>query len=87
MRKKYLCSLMAVLLAAGGLWLAWVSWRVDDTRAAGAEGGLSPQTRGSENGQVLEAPARLAPPDPNRKFRNLTPEERVKLARQGPIGG
>jgi len=27
------------------------------------------------------------PPDPNRRFQNLTPEQRVKLARQGPIGG
>src|SRR5438270_14056752 len=29
----------------------------------------------------------LRPPDPSRKFRELTPEQRVKLARQGPIGG
>jgi len=38
-------------------------------------------------GQMLHTPARLAPPDPNRKFWELTPEQRVLLARQGPIGG
>jgi len=29
----------------------------------------------------------LRPPDLTRRFRDLTPEERVKLARRGPIGG
>jgi len=38
-------------------------------------------------GQILDSPARLAPPDPTRKFWELTPEQRVQRARQGPIGG
>src|SRR5438552_5132284 len=29
----------------------------------------------------------LRPPDPTRKFWELTPEQRVQRARQGPIGG
>lgn len=29
----------------------------------------------------------LLPPNPNRRFEKLTPEQRVKLARQGPVGG
>jgi hypothetical protein len=34
-------------------------------------------------GQVLNAPARLAPPVPNRRFTDFTPEQRVQFARQG----
>ena len=31
----------------------------------------------------LNRPARLAPPDPNRRFTDFTPEQRVQFARQG----
>jgi hypothetical protein len=34
-------------------------------------------------GQMLNSPARLAPPDPNRRFTDFTPEERVQFARRG----
>jgi|ERR1041385_6243507 hypothetical protein len=34
-------------------------------------------------GQMLNPPARLAPPDPNRRFTDFTPEQRVQFARQG----
>jgi hypothetical protein len=34
-------------------------------------------------GQLLNLPARLAPPDPTRRFTDFTPEQRVQFARQG----
>jgi len=34
-------------------------------------------------GQMLNPPARLAPPVPNRRFTDFTPEQRVQFARQG----
>ncbi len=34
-------------------------------------------------GQMLNPPARLAPPIPNRRFTDFTPEQRVQFARQG----
>ena len=34
-------------------------------------------------GQMLNSPARLAPPIPNRRFTDFTPEERVEFARKG----
>jgi len=34
-------------------------------------------------GQMRDTPARLAPPDPNRRFTDFTPEQRVQFARQG----
>jgi hypothetical protein len=36
-----------------------------------------------ESGQMLNPPARLAPPDPNRRFTDFTPEQRVQFARKG----
>ncbi|HEY5909018.1 MAG TPA: hypothetical protein VJA21_00285 [Verrucomicrobiae bacterium] len=35
------------------------------------------------SGQTLNSPARLAPPVPNRRFTDFTPEQRVQFARQG----
>lgn len=84
MKRNRLLLGMAALLAAGGLWITRTSWRedavqkLDDGAGAGTRGG------GSGPGQMEN---RHAPPDPIRKFRDLTPEERVKRARQGPIGG
>ncbi len=34
-------------------------------------------------GQMLNSPARLAPPEPYRRFTDFTPEQRVQFARQG----
>ena len=34
-------------------------------------------------GQTLNPPARLAPPEPDRRFTDFTPEQRVQFARQG----
>ena len=58
---------------------------LDDSRrvsgpAAGPENSR-PST--SKPGQMLNPPARLAPPDPNRRFADFTPEQRVEFARKG----
>jgi hypothetical protein len=36
-----------------------------------------------KSGQMLNPSARLAPPVPNRRFTDFTPEQRVQFARQG----
>src|SRR5438270_10361950 len=55
-----------------------------DSLARASETALGP---GSNNrpkpGQMLNSPARLAPPDPNRRFTDFTPEQRVQFAREG----
>jgi hypothetical protein len=86
-RKHLFLTIGVTLLAAGGLWLAgpWTSqrWFQQSSMSIGdkmPDGSPKP-------GQMLKSPARLAPPNPNRKFEKLSPEERVKLARRGPIGG
>jgi hypothetical protein len=82
MKPKYISLIVAVaLLAAGGLWLS-ARWTTD--RALHKSDTGSAQT---PDGPQAGQPPRLAPPNPNRKFEKLTPEERVKLARRGPIGG
>ncbi len=73
--------MIAALLAVGGLWLG-ARWTTDggaEKSSVGAGNEIRPG--GPNPGQ------RLQPPNPNRKFEKLTPEERVRLARQGPIGG
>jgi hypothetical protein len=40
-------------------------------------------SNGPNPGQVLNPPARLAPPTPNKRFTDFTPEQRVQFARQG----
>jgi hypothetical protein len=72
---------MAAALLAGGWWLAHTSWRADAAESSERSAGEERQTQGAEEGQMLR------PPDPNRKFEKLSPEERVKLARKGPVGG
>src|SRR5690349_391312 len=41
-----------------------------------------PNNRPNPN-QMLNSPARLTPPVPNRRFTDFTPEQRVQFARQG----
>jgi hypothetical protein len=83
MKAKHLSVAIVTLLVAGGLWL----WRTHAFHESSMDVGLKTPVADLKPGQMLNSPARLAPPDPNRKFRGLTPEQRVKLARQGPIGG
>ena len=62
--------------------LAPSSIRDDLRRVSGPEAGPENSRPSSPKpGQMLQ------PPNPNRRFQDLTPEQRVKLARQGPIGG
>jgi hypothetical protein len=89
MKKTHLTLLIAALLVAFGLWLARSARRSDRF------GFL--KTTQSTNGAVFEAQngspsagtkldsheRRLAPPDPIRRFRDFTPEQRVEFARQG----
>lgn len=42
----------------------------------------TPEGEGS-TGEMDHSPARLAPPDPTRRFREFTPEQRVEFARKG----
>ena len=61
---------------------------VDPNRAASLPGASQAGTAPGPNnrpkpGQMLDSPARLAPPVPNRRFTDFTPEQRVQFARQG----
>ena len=42
----------------------------------------APEGKGN-TGEMDNSPARLAPPDPTRRFREFTPEQRVEFARKG----
>ena len=81
MKAKHLSLAIAALLAAGGLWLARTAWRAHASQKSSVDVGFKKPHGPPKPGQMLR------PPDPNRKFWELTPEQRVKLARQGPIGG
>jgi hypothetical protein len=81
MKPKHLFIALAALLAAGGLWLGRTAWRTHAFHKSSTGAGLKTPDGQPTPGQMLR------PPDPNRRFRELTPEERVRLARQGPIGG
>lgn len=51
---------------------------------AGAQQPLSgPEIAGENSKSGPNSPPHLAPPVPNRRFTDFTPEERVKFARQG----
>lgn len=82
MKAKHLTLAIAALLAAGGLWVAQSTWRNHASNKASLEiNAKTPQGR-PQSGQMLR------PPDPMRKFWELTPEQRVQKARQpGDIGG
>jgi len=83
MKAKHLTLAVAVLLAAaGGLWFAQSAWRTHDSKKASLNiGAKTPQDQ-SQSGPMPR------PPDPMRKFWELTPEQRVQKARQpGDIGG
>jgi hypothetical protein len=81
MKRKHLFLATAALLAAGGLWLARTAWRTHAPHKSSMGVSVEIPRGGPKPGEMLQ------PPNPNRKFQDLTPEQRVKLARQGPIGG
>jgi hypothetical protein len=80
MKAKHLFLAIAALLAAGGLWLARSAWRTHTFHKSSMSVDFKTPHGGPTPGQMLR------PPDPTRRFRELTPEQRVKLARQ-PQGG
>ncbi len=83
MKAKYLFLAIAALLAAGGLWLARPAWRTHVFHKSSMGVGLNMPHGPPKPGQMLNAPVRLAPPVPNRRFTDFTPEQRVQFARQG----
>src|SRR5947209_846344 len=61
-----------------------VSIRNDSRLVTGSKAGPeNANTTSPKPGQVLNRPARLAPPSPNRRFTDFTPEQRVEFARKG----
>jgi len=82
MKAKHLSLAIAALLAAGGLWLAWSAWRTHAFQKSSMGVGLKTPHGRPKPGQMLR------PPDPTRKFWELTPEQRVQQARQpNGVGG
>jgi len=83
MKPKHLSLTLAALLAAGGLWLGRPAWRAHVfDKSSGGLGVKTPQGPAKPD-QMLHSPARLAPPDPTRRFTDFTPEQRVEFARKG----
>jgi len=80
MKAKHLFLAIAALLAAGGLWLARSAWRTHTFHKSSMGVGFKTPHGPPQLGQMLR------PPDPTRKFWELTPEQRVQRARH-PIGG
>ncbi|HTE90621.1 MAG TPA: hypothetical protein VK639_16795 [Terriglobales bacterium] len=81
MKARHLFLAIAALLVAGGLWLARTGRRAHEDPKSSMDVSVKTPHEQPKPGQMLP------PPDPNRRFRDLTPEERVQLARRGPIGG
>lgn len=86
MKTKRLLLALTVLIAAGGVWFVGRDrFRAPPTESSGSPSGASSDSA-KTSGPNGPGP-QLRPPDPDRKFRELTPEQRVKLARRGPVGG
>ena len=82
MKAKHLSLAMAALLAAGGLWFAWSACRTHAFQKSTMGVSFKTQNGRPKSGQMLR------PPDPIRKFWELTPEQRVQQARQpNGVGG
>jgi hypothetical protein len=80
MKRKHLFLAIASLLAASGLWFARSAWRGEVFQKSSVGVGVETPHDRPKPGQMLR------PPDPIRRFRELTPEQRVRQARQ-PQGG
>ena len=83
MKAKHLFLAIAALLAAGALWLARTAPRTHTPQKSSMDVGLETPHAQPKPGLMLHTPARLAPPVPNRRFTDFTPEQRVEFARKG----
>lgn len=86
MKAKPLFLATAALLAAGGVWLGQAAWRTHRQPVTLETSPSMDVGSGLPDGQPTPAHL-LRPPNPNRRFENLTPEQRVQRARKGPVGG
>ncbi len=83
-RTRFLTGIAAAL-AAGALWLVL---REGDPDSTPAPEGRFQSTPAEAREAMQETGGRgagrmLAPPDPNRRFTDFTPEQRVEFARRG----
>lgn len=77
MKPKHLSLAIAALLAAGGLWFARSGWRTHAVHESSMDVKLKTPHGQPKPGQMLR------PPEPNRRFTDFTPEQRVEFARKG----
>ena len=85
MKRKHLFVAIAALLFASGLWLARESRRAQANQKSSMGVGFKEPDGQPKPGQIHNPnPGQmLRPPNPTRRFTDFTPEQRVKLARQG----
>ncbi|HZR20453.1 MAG TPA: hypothetical protein VFE51_24440 [Verrucomicrobiae bacterium] len=91
MKPKQLSLPVAALLALGGLWFASSAWHTpafhESNRVAAFETTQVDQSSmnvGSKRPTGRTQPGQmLRPPEPNRRFTDFTPEQRVEFARKG----
>lgn len=69
-------AIVALLVVVGAWWLTPSPWRTRALHKLGLDVGTKTPSD-DPNARPM-----LRPPDHNRKFRDLTPEQRVQLARQ-----
>jgi len=77
MKAKHLFLAIAALLAAGGLWFASAAWRTHASHESSMGVGFKRPHGQPKPGQMPR------PPEPNRRFTDFTPEQRVEFARKG----
>lgn len=84
MKRKHLSLAVVALIVAGGLWLARTGSRTVAPEKFSVET-LEGQLKSDESkpGQMGNQRTRLAPPNPSRRFKEFTPEQRVEFARKG----
>lgn len=98
MRRERILLAAAVVFAVGGLWFAWSAMRdraIEETdgvpgdraQPVGGPGHVLVEPgadAGPETSPGMAPPIRPPrPPEPNRRFSDFTPEQRVEFARRG----
>lgn len=77
MKAKDLSLPVLVLVAAAGLWFARSAWRAHTLPKSNMGVGFKTPPDRFNSGRMLR------PPDPNRRFTDFTPEQRVQFAKKG----